>query len=123
MTLPELLGKLTAPGRADLILATMYFEAHYARRAIITSESIREAMKQARIPKAAAINVTDYLSKAGALVDSPGVQDRRRTWRLTDTGTAHVLGLLGDISPSTEEDISLLTNQIAALKDPDVREY
>lgn len=123
MTLPELLGKLTSPARANVILTTMYFEEHYQRRTVITSENIREAMKQARVPRAGAINVTDYLSKAGALVDSPGVQDGRRTWRLTDTGTAHVLELLGDISPSNEEDISVLTDQIAALKDPDVNDY
>lgn len=123
MTLPELLGRLAAPGRLDLILTTMYFDAHYEGRAILTSENIREALKQARVPKASGINVTDYLSKAGAFVDSPGSQDGCRTWRLTETGTAHVLGLLGDISPSTEEDISLLAKQIAAMQDPDVKDY
>jgi hypothetical protein len=74
MTLPELISKLTAPIRLDVILTTMYFEAHYEGRAVLTSENVREAMKQARVPKAGEINVTDYLSKAGGLVDSPGVK-------------------------------------------------
>ena len=123
MTLTELLSKLTSPGRLDVILTTMYFEAHYEGRSVVTSENVRAAMKQARVPKASIINVTDYLSKAGGLVDSPGSQDGRRTWRLTETGTAHVLGLLGDIPTVMEEDVSLLTRQADVLKDPDVKDY
>jgi hypothetical protein len=123
MTLPELLSKLTSSGRLDAILTTMYFQAHYEGRAVVTSENVRDAMKQARVPKASTINVTDYLSKAGGFVDSPGSQDGRRTWRLTETGTAHVLGLLGGIAPAVEEDISVLTKQITVLKDDDVRDY
>lgn len=74
MTLPELLGRLATPGRLDVILTVMYFDAHYEGRTILTSENIREALKQARVPKAGAVNVTDYLSKAGAFVDSPGAR-------------------------------------------------
>lgn len=123
MTLPELFGKLTAPVRLDVILTTMYFQTHYEGRVVQTSESIRAAMKQARVPKAGGTNITDYLSKAGELVDSSGIHDGRRTWRLTETGMAHVLALLGDISPATEEDVSTLTKQVDALKDPDVMDY
>jgi hypothetical protein len=101
----------------------MYFQVHYEGRAVVTSENIRDAMRQARVPKAGSINVTDYLSKAGGLVDSPGSQDRQRTWRLTETGTAHVLGLLGGIAAAIEEDISALAKQIAVLKDNDVKDY
>ena len=123
MTLPELLSKLPSAARRDVILTSMYFQAHYEGRPVVTSEDIRAAMRQARVPKAATMNVTDYLSKAGAFVDSPGSQDGKRTWRLTETGTAHVLGLMGGIAPALEEDISVLTRQIGALKDPDVKEY
>ena len=123
MTLPELLSKLVAPGRLDIILATMYFQAHYEGRVVVTSQDIRNAMKQARVPKASTTNVTDYLSKAGGVVDSPGGQDTRRTWRLTETGIAHVVGFLGDIVPARQEDISLLTKQISGMKDPDVKDY
>lgn len=122
MTLPELISKLAAPSRLDVILTTMYFEAGGGRE-LVTSDGIRDAMRQARVPKAGSINVTDYLSKAGGLVDSPGIKDGRRTWRLTDTGRAHVLMLLGGVSPTVEEDVSTLMSQIDRLKDRDVMEY
>ncbi len=94
MTLPELLAKLTNPIRSDVILVAMYHLAHYKAHVVVTSEDVREALRGARVPKANDMNITDCLSKAGGMVDSPGMLEGKRTWRLTEAGTSHVLSLL-----------------------------
>lgn len=123
MTLPELLAKLPKPGRIDVILAALYHQSHAEEGAALSSDEIRHTLKQARVPKASEFNITDYLSKAGAFVDSPGVQNGKRLWRLTPTGISHVLDMIGKQPSSKGEDISVLTKQIDALKDLDVKEY
>ena len=123
MTLPELLSRLTTPKRENVILVAMYYLDRYKSLKIVTSDQVREALKVARVPKASAINVSDYLSKAGGMVDSPGLTEGKRTWKLTQTGTSHVLALLGNLDSTVEENVSILSKQIESIEDPDVREY
>jgi len=71
------------------------------------------------------INVPDLLAKSGPYVDSPGFQDAKRLWSLTDSGTQHVRTLLDlpSAEPEIEHDVGSLENLASKVTDLGVRTY
>src|SRR2546426_6617003 len=72
MTLVEFLAPLKSASHRERVLAVMYYRHRYDDVDSLTTEQIRNGLKQARAPKWKSINVADLLAKSGALVDSPG---------------------------------------------------
>ena len=77
----------------------------------MTVERIRTALKQARVPKAAKMNIAQILSNSGHHVDSAGSTGKRLLWSLTSSGEKYVRGLLPlpEAEPELEHDIASLT--------------
>lgn len=82
-------------------------------------------MKNARTKGWARVNVADVLSKSGPLVDTSGLQGKKRLWNLTDSGREHVRNLLGlpKVDVEVEHDVGTLEELVAKIPDTDVRDY
>lgn len=125
MTLVEFLAPLATGSHRNRVLAVLYFEHRYNGNDTLTVESLRSALKAARVKGHAKLNIADVLSKGGHYVDSPGAEGKRRLWKLTDSGSAHVRELLGlpDAEPEIEQDVSALTKAATVVNDDVVRDY
>jgi hypothetical protein len=125
MTLVEFLAPLRNGSHRDRVLAVLYFEARYNSNQALTVEQLRACLKNARVKGHAKLNIADVLSKSGHYVDSPGAEGKRRLWKLTDSGSAHVRQLLGlpEAEPEIEHDVSALVQASAAVGEAVVRQY
>jgi hypothetical protein len=125
MTLVEFLAPLHRASYRDQCLSVLYFEQRYRDETSRTANEVRSALRSARMPKAARINVPDVLAKSGALVDIAGRDGGRIYWRLTESGEKHVRALLGLPAPSPEVDlaVSSLTDLLGDIEDEGVRGY
>ena len=125
MTLVEFLAPLAKKTHQDRVLAVLYYRERYEQRTALTVDEVRQALKGARARAWAKVNVADVLSKSGALVDTTGLQDKKRLWNLTDSGREHVRTLLGlpKADVELEHDVGTLEDAIAAVIDVDVRDY
>ncbi len=125
MTLAEFLAPLKKGTHQDRVLAVLYFKERYEQKAALTADEIGKALKAARAPGSAKVNVHDVLAKAAHFVDAPGVAGQRRLWTLTESGRQQVRSLLG--LPSTEveleHDAGTLTALVATLADEDTKSY
>jgi hypothetical protein len=61
-----------------------------SKKTALTVDEIRQRLKSARVKDRAKVNVADVLSKSGHLVDTSGLQGKRRLWSLTGSGREHV---------------------------------
>ncbi len=125
MTLVEFLTPLKNGSHRDRVLAVLYYEARYNGSESKTVEQLRSCLKNARIKGHSKLNIADVLTKSGHYVDSPGAEGKRRLWKLTDSGAAHVRQLLGlsEAEPELEQDVSALINASASVHDDIVRAY
>lgn len=125
MTLVEFLSPLKSSSNRIKCLAVLYYYKRYENTPSMTVEAIRAGLARARVPKAAKINVADLLAKSGEQVDSPGSENGRRLWELTDTGERHVRDLLGlpSADPEIEHDVGSLSTLAAQVADETVRSY
>jgi hypothetical protein len=126
MTLVEFLAPLkTSRSNRNKVLAVLYYHKRYVGAAAMTSPSIRDALTQARVPKAGKINVADVLAKSGEFVDSFGYEGGFRLWQLTDTGDQYVRELLGLplAEVEIEHDVGALMALAAKVSDETVRGY
>ncbi len=125
MTLVEFLAPVSKSSRRDQLLGLLYYCHRYKGMDALTVDDIRRELASARIVDHKKINVADVLAKSGHYVDSPGIADNRRLWKLTDSGTEFVRKLLGlpasDIE--IEHDTGALSSVCAKIKDNHVREY
>ncbi|GIW20258.1 MAG: hypothetical protein KatS3mg065_0554 [Chloroflexota bacterium] len=125
MTLVEFLAPLSkAPNKAK-VLATLYYFARYEGSDGMTSAEVLAALKRARAPGAARMNVPDVLSKLGAHVDTTGSRNGMKVWRLTTTGEQEARRLVGlpDAEPEVEVDVATLTKLVATIQDRPAREF
>lgn len=125
MTLVEFLAQLTKPTNQAKILGVLYFKERYESTPGLTIEQIKQSLKSARIQRAAKINFSDVLIKAGALVDTSGMAGSSRLWTLTETGRQHVreLANLPSSDPEVEHDVQTLRILVARITDADVKDY
>ncbi|MCG3197533.1 MAG: hypothetical protein GHCLOJNM_02019 [bacterium] len=125
MTLVEFLAPLAKKTHQDRILAVLYYCERYEQKTALTVDELRERMKRARAKGWAKVNVTDVLSKSGPLVDTTGLQGKKRLWNLTNCGREHVRGLLGlpKADVEMEYDVGTLEDVVAKISDADARDY
>lgn len=125
MTLVEFVAPLHKKTQQDRVLAVLYYRERYEQTTALTVDGIRQGLKSARIKRWAKVNVADVLSKSGPLVDTSGVQGKKRLWNLTDSGREHVRKLLGlpKADLEVEHDVGTLEDLVAKVSDDDVRDY
>lgn len=125
MTLVEFLAPLARKTHQDRILAVLYYRERYEQKTALTVDEIRQSLKNARTKGWARVNVADVLSKSGPLVDTSGLQGKKRLWNLTDSGREHVRNLLGlpKVDVEVEHDVGTLEELVAKIPDTDVRDY
>lgn len=125
MTFVEFIAPIKGGTNRALVLAAMYFRHRYEKIDAMRAEDIRTLLKNARVPRAAKMNVADVLNKSGHFVDSPGSDGVRRLWKLTPSGEAEVRTLLGlpDAEPEIEHDVSTLAKIAAKVNDPDAQGF
>jgi hypothetical protein len=126
VTLVEFLSPVKGGSNRDRILGTLYFAHRQQGVPSLSVDDIRKRLVQARIPRAARVNVADVLAKAGEYVDAPDTNSKgARLWRLTDTGEEAVRKLLGlpETAPQVEHDVAELSRVAASVKDPVARGY
>lgn len=125
MTLVEFLAPLAKKTHQDRILAILYYRERYEQKTALTVEEVRQGLKSARVKGWAKVNVADVLSKSGPLVDTSGVQGKRRIWNLTDSGRENIRKLLGlpKADVEVEHDVGTLEDLVSKVTDADVRDY
>lgn len=125
VTLTEFLASVRRGTVRDQALAAMYYAAEYDSVAVFTVEDIRALLVRARMPRAAKVDLSMPLARAGALVDSPGISGGRKLWQLTDSGKGHVRKVLNlpDIVIEPVNDIAALEALISQVADPDIHDY
>ncbi len=125
MTLVEYLAPLKKGKQIDQVLAALYFRQVHENGAPMSAGEIRAALKLARVNRHAKINVSDVLARCGHFVNVAGKQGTKSLWRITDSGTKHVVALLGAPTASTDvqQDVSTLRQVLSKLADEDVRDY
>jgi hypothetical protein len=125
VTLVEFLAPLAKKTHQDRVLSVLYYRERYEQKTALTVDEIRQALKSARAKGWAKVNVADVLSKSGSLVDTGGLQGKKRLWNLTDSGREHVRNLLGlpKADVEVEHDVGTLEDVVAKVTDPDVRDY
>jgi hypothetical protein len=125
MTLIEFLSPLSKGKHQDRILAIIYYKERYEHITSLTTENIKNSLEKARVTGWKKVNVADVLNKAGALVDTAGVQNNKRLWTLTDSGRELVRQQLGLPSHDVEieHDVGSLEKVIKNINDDDIRDY
>lgn len=125
MTLVEFLAPLAKKTHQDRVLAVLYYRERYEQKTALTVDGVRQALRSARARGWAKVNVADVLSKSGFLVDTTGLQGKRRLWSLTDSGREHVRVLLGlpEADVEVEHNVGALEDVVAKVADADVRDY
>jgi hypothetical protein len=125
MTLVEFLSPLAKAKNQDRVLATLYYLERYSGKANSTVDEIRGALKLARVPRAATINVADVLNKSGRNVDTGGADGRKLLWQLTDSGRENVRSLLGlpAADVEIEHDVGTLQAIVDKIRDADIKAY
>src|SRR2546430_9090538 len=95
MTLGEFLDPVHKGTHQARVLAVLYYYERYQSQSALTVDDIRDALKRARVRRAAKVNVADVLAKAGACVDTVGTKGTKKLWSLTETGRRTVRETLG----------------------------
>lgn len=125
MKLVEFIAPLRKSTHRNRILALLYYSHRYANRNSLTTDQIRQALRQARAPSWRKVNVADVLAKSGHYVDSPGIEDNKRLWCLTPSGVGYVQELLNlpSAEPEIEHDIGTLSALVTKITDDKVKDY
>jgi len=125
VTLVEFLAPLATAGNREKCLAVLYFYQRYLSKDSLTVEQIRTALHHARVPKWSNVNIADVLNKSGAYVDSPGLEDNRRLWKLTPSGEKHIRTILKlpTAEPEIEHDVTTLEGLAVKVSDLIARGY
>jgi len=125
IALVEFLEPLKRKSLTDKCLAVLYYEGRYNNNQILAGSEIKKRLRDSRISNIQNANVTALLNQVGALVDTPGLKDGERLWRLTDTGSKYVRDLIGlkADSPEILHDVTTLENLISKVTNPDERDY
>lgn len=125
IALVEFLEPLKRKSLTDKCLAVLYYEGRYNNNQILAGSEIKKRLRDSRVPNIQNANVTALLNQVGAFVDTLGLKDGERLWRLTDSGLKHVRDLVGlkADSPEILHDVATLENFISKITNPDERDY
>jgi hypothetical protein len=125
ITLVEFLEPLKKKSLTDKCLAVLYYETRYKNNQVLAGSEIRKRLLDSRIPNVRNANVTALLNQVGAYVDTLGLKNGERLWKLTESGAKHIRDLLGlkVDSPEVVHDIATLENLISKVTNLDERDY
>lgn len=125
MTLVEFLAPLSKGKHQERVLAVLYYKERYENVGALTVDQIRQALRSARISGHAKLNIADVLGKAGHLVDTPGVDGKKRLWCLTESGRHWIRQLLQlpESDVEIEHDVGVLENLLTKISDSDIKNY
>jgi hypothetical protein len=104
----------------------LYYNAHYKDTPAMSSTEVRVGLREARVPGASSVNVSDVLARSGHFVDAAETNQRgHRLWRLTDSGARHLRQELGlpDEQPEIEHDVAALSRLAHRVSNDVVRSY
>jgi hypothetical protein len=127
LTLVEFLAPLKNGRNREKVLASMFFLRRYEHLEAVSVGRLRTALRQARVPNAAKMNIAQVLAESGSLVDSSTDGGGRRLWSLTGSGERHIRSLLSlvetELEPEAALSLASLANLTSALPDDLVRGY
>jgi len=125
MTIVEFLHPLKDKLLRDICLAAFYYVQRYESTDALTVETLRAALRRARILKVSTLNLADVLSKSAPYVDTIGKEGHRFLWALTTTGQQHVRTLvkLPAAEAEIENDVTALRQLLTKMVDPDTADY
>ena len=126
IALVEFLHSVKGKGHRPRCLAVLYYYEHYRDTPAMSTAEVRSALIQARIPRAAQINVAQVFASAGALVDTSAANERgHKLWHLTGTGTRLVRQELGlpDEEPEIATDVTALESAAKKVTDSLARDF
>jgi len=123
VTLAEFLDPLRKSAKKEQVLAALFFFKIETDSSKATPSRIRQALIDARMPRARNANYSDVLARLIPKVHRAGAG----RWEITETGEKHVRSQLGLVnegpSPAPEEDVDALLALASELKDEVVRTY
>lgn len=126
ISLVEFLSPLARSPQRDQCLAVLYFLAQYEDKAFVSVADVRAALKRARRPNWAKMNIAAVLSAAGYYVEaSQATKKGPNLWRLTDSGAQYVRRRLDlpDEQPEIVHNVGTLHSAAATIGDPVARAY
>ena len=89
----EFLSPLKNKARSVQCLAVLYYFARYRSTPSMAIPDIRNALREARVPKAASINIADVLARSGPYSNASDVNAHgHKLWRLTLTPARNMSG-------------------------------
>ena len=122
MTLVEFMYKFNSKSVRDKCLAVLYYEKTNNNNESLTVATIKEKLKEARVPKVAKMNLADTMGKAIPFVSCVGKEGAYNLWSLTDAGVSHVRSIIGD-EPEVVEDVGSLEKILKGIAEKDVASY
>lgn len=125
-SLVELVANLASPTRQETVLAAMLFDKHSRGNEKTTTSALKQLLIEAKVTNARRANVADVLSKAGAYTHSLSkTAAGHMQWELTQTGEAHIAGLLGVSLPAAAlvNATARLESEAAAIIDVQARKF
>lgn len=127
MTLVEFLAPLRKGSQGSRILATLYYKNRFENIPSMDVASLRAALKLARVPRAASLNLGQSLSRLEHLVDGQSEGGRKLLWAITDAGKQRVEFELAEILPTATAPIQRhadgLDALLAAIIDAEIKRY
>jgi len=93
MTLVEFLAPLKSKTHKDRVLAVLFFAHHYEGLASLTVDRIRLGLQEGRAKAWEKVKVASILTQSGDHVDTPGVEGKKRLWKLSASGERYVQDL------------------------------
>lgn len=125
MTLAEFLRPVQKGTHQQRVLGVLYFMEKYEARPSATVQDIRQALKIARMPGWAKVNLPDVLRKSAHLVHFSELRTKHRLWSLTQSGRNRLASAI-DASGTPkefEQDSATLHNIVAGISDAGVKDY
>jgi hypothetical protein len=126
MTLIEFLHPLKGSAQKNLVLGTLFYFKRYKEQPAMPAADIKAAMRQAKVPKAKAMNVNAVINSAAPYVHSTGADDHGSfLFEITGEGEKYIREKLGLNTPEAqvEHDVSALEAIAAKTADETVRGY
>jgi hypothetical protein len=126
VTLVEFVAPLNGGVHRDKVLAVLCHDKWHRGVDGMTADLIASRVRDARVTKAAKINVPDVLAKSGHYVEVGGGRDgKHRVWRITGSGERHVRRLLAlpEVDAESQNDVSALVLLAQKVNNADVRSY
>ncbi|HIE64996.1 MAG: hypothetical protein ABGX83_03015 [Nitrospira sp.] len=82
MTLVVFLNPLKSRTHKDRVLAVLFFANHYRGLASLTVENIRLGLQEGNAKSWEKVKMASILTQSGDHVETPGLEGKKRLWKL-----------------------------------------